>query len=149
MKLKKTEDQYVTTGLLIKIFVWTILVGSALLFASMFYTIAQQFQYANQDPSMYASLFLSQVLPFVLFTVAYFMNPRRLSFLHRSFEALLLSIAGLTAWSLLTMLLGVLVVPGYDAPNDSFATYQTAGSVVLLVLYVSGLYWLRRTKRWQ
>jgi hypothetical protein len=92
---------------------------------------------------------LSNVIPVLIFFLAYVLNPRKLSRLSKSFEALLIAITGFIGWTLLSMIFYPLFY-GFETENFELGlllSYLTT-TIVFVVIYTVVLVVLRNKKIW-
>lgn len=115
-------------------------------------TAVQQLQY-NTNLSSYASFFIGQVVvPIIFFSIAFFLNPRKISRVGRVFESLLIMLIGqmLMQWAVQA---ATLVQQSFASttsdPYADFILYDLAAVAITTVLYVMTLLYLRATKRWK
>lgn len=148
MKNNKNSKYYVPANIQ-KLFVGTI--GSIYVIQFLFVAKMGIEQY-QQNPDMGgfgSTVFTTMLVPIVLFVVAYSLNPRSLNLLARSFETMLITLAGLTVWSLLSMLIPFVFLRGGSTFTGSYAQYELILNSIFIIAYGFFLNWLRVSKRWQ
>ena len=148
MKQNKNSKYYVPSSIQL-LFIG--IVGG--LFSLQFFTLLWQgFSQYQQNPNVggfYGFFYVMDVLPLLLFLIAYALNPRKLSITEKTFESILLATGGAIAWSLFSTIPPTIFLS--DGPDyiESYATYQIAASTALALVFAGVLYWLRASKRWQ
>ena len=147
MKSSKKSAPYYVPASIVKIF--TIIVAGIFIVQSSYFLYQGIRQYLDNPNTggYYGYFFVTQLLPVILFLLAYALNPRKLAFLARCFESLLFSIAGLTIWSLTTIISPLMF--SKLAFGNRYALYEIISSLSLLVIYSVGLLWLRQSKKWR
>lgn len=91
-------------------------------------------------------LAIYNLLPIVVFTAAYFLNPRKLNNLSRLFESMLISVAGLLGWSMGNMIVPAFLLGYLDADIRLFEYYW---STLFMIAFITTLYMLRKSGKWQ
>jgi hypothetical protein len=111
------------------------------------------YQQAMTNPNYSGNwtMIIWQVVPLVLFGLAYFLNPRKLTLVQRLFESVVLTIAGILVFSALSQVvfqffsLGSLI----GGSIDSYLFYESLSVATLIVVFGAVLFFLARTKRWK
>jgi hypothetical protein len=148
MKKNKKSGYYVPTSIQ-KFFVGVI---SSLFVIQFIFLLSQgvsQYQQNTNLGGFYGFFFTLMLVPLLLFTTAFTLNPRSLKILERSFESILIALSGVIAWSILSMLYPAVFIKNGSQYIESYARYEIVASSLLVLVYDLILFWLRSTKRWQ
>ncbi|HKX73623.1 MAG TPA: hypothetical protein VJM32_06390 [Candidatus Saccharimonadales bacterium] len=115
--------------------------------AQTLYLFYQQ-SFTNPNFSGFWPILLWQALPVAFFGLAYYLNPRKkLTPVQKIFEAMVLSMIGVSAFSVLSQGVSYLTSGGLMAEN--FLMYQIVLMSVMVVGFGGVLYFLVYTKRWK
>lgn len=128
--------------------VFTITIIGLYLVQTIFLAISSvtQLQQGFDLRSQLSYFFIYNLIPIILFFIAYFMNPRKLSRTSKSFESLLLALFGIIGSVLISMIFPLLLFSSNFSTN--YALIQYAGAGISLLGYLGTLILLRRKGRW-
>lgn len=147
MKNNKNHKYTVSSG----IQKLTVFLLGTLFLIGFFFELKQGIYQYSQNPNIggwYGYFYTYEILPLLLFAVTYFLNPRKLTVLQRSFESILVALVGLIAWALISSLERFIYIP--NGPNyiSTYAKYEIIASTIFVGLITLFLLWLRSTKKW-
>lgn len=141
----KTKPYYVPASIQ-KLFTITVVGLFALQTSFIAVTTLTQFQQGSDYRPQLQYFLIYNMIPVLIFLLAYALNPRTLGVLSRSFEALLISLSALISWMFLSMLLPMVFFTrtglGYTQ------TYEYLFAVIFMGLYAAILLALRKKKIW-
>src|SRR5262249_6511154 len=114
-------------------------------------TLATMFEQSFTNPNFSSfTTFLAwqAAVPFVMFGLAYYLNPRKLKPVERLFESLIITITGtMISTGLLQVLDWVTARKLLSGPD--FMTYQLISSFVAVAVYGGVLWQLRKSNQWK
>ncbi len=148
MKTNKNPEYYVPSSIQ-KLFIGSTIFLYTLQFTFM--TLQGISQY-RENPSIggfYGYFFATELIPVLLFLVAYALNPRPLTVIQRTFESVLIALSGVICWTLMNIVTPLIVLNAGSGYIESYATYEIIASSALLGVYGLTLVWLRASKRWK
>jgi hypothetical protein len=102
---------------------------------------------SNPNFSGYTSWIIWQVVPLVLFGVAFFLHPRKNDLLQRVFESLLMVMAALLVWAVVSQAITYAVTTAWSFSPGSFMLYDLLGAALVMVGFAGVLIYLVRFKR--
>ena len=142
----KKQQTYYVPALILKSF--TIIIALSFIILTVA-TLVPALKILSMEGADYGSMFFYQVvayiLPLILFAIAFVLNPRKLSILPKSFEALLISITGFIAYSTISLPLTNLI---FNNMNVDYQIVEYMYVAVFTILYIAALMLLRRSKKW-
>jgi hypothetical protein len=146
-KTKNDAKLYVPNNI-IKIFVFLIVLSYILTLGTMLWQGLTQYLYNPNMGGYYGFMFSSILLPFLLFSIAFLINPRKLSSLEKSFESIIFAIAASSLWIFVYSYIPIYIVNGPDY-IEGYARFEIISTTVFLSIYTLLLLWFRVSKKWK
>lgn len=146
MKKQNTTKQYYVPNSIQGLFTYTIsvlyLVQTGFIAVSTF----NQYQEGSDYRPQLGYFVVYNIVPIAIFLLAYVLNPRKLTRLSKSFEALLITVGGYIGWAILNMLVPIAFLSETYFTNPRL--YENVSAVVFVMFYAIVLVVLRRKRIW-
>lgn len=107
-----------------------------------------QFQDGSDYRPQLSYFAIYNLFPVLLFAIAYFLNPRKLSRLSKIFESLLITISAYTGWVVFVSLFLTILLT-YISPTFGYNYVDLLASLVFLSIYAPTLLIIRRKGIWK
>ncbi len=142
----KTKPYYVPTNIQ-RLFTYPI-IGLYLVQTGfvVFSTLSQSYGGSDYGPQL-GYLVIYNLIPILIFVLAYAINPRQLGRLAKTFESLLITIAAYIVETLVSLVLPMLLINS-GGFSSNYNLYQYSFSGFFLALYIITLVVLRKKRLW-
>lgn len=144
-KLSKTKPYYVPSSIQ-KLFVIGIISLYLIQTAFIVYSTFSQFLNGSDYLPQLGYFAIYNLVPVIVFGIAYILNPRQLSRLSRTFESLIITISAYVGWTAIMMLSPMILFNIVDL--NSYRLIEYFSSAIFICLYSTVLLILRKKGTW-